>query len=110
MDNIDILIAITFMALANFATRLFPFLFFVNREPPAVIIFVEKTFPPIIMTILIFYSLKHIDLSNSPYGISEISAAVVTLVIHLGLKNYLVSIFGGTLFYMVMVQAIFVSV
>ena len=107
MDNLDILIAIIVMSLANFATRLFPFLFFVNRDPPVLIIFVEKTFPPIIMTILIFYSLKHIDLSVEPYGFSEISAVIVTVLAHLGLKNYLVSIFSGTLFYMAMVQYVF---
>ncbi len=107
MDNLDILIAIIVMSLANFATRLFPFLFFVSREPPAFIIFVEKTFPPIIMTILIFYSLKHINLNVVPYGFSEISAVIVTVLIHLGLKNYLVSIISGTLFYMMMVQYVF---
>ena len=107
MDNLDILIAILVMSLANFATRLFPFLFFVNREPPAIIIFVEKAFPPIIMTILIFYSLRYINLSVAPYGFSEFSAVVLTVLIHLGFKNYLVSIFAGTLFYMAMVQYIF---
>ncbi len=107
MDNLDILIAIFVMSLANFATRLFPFLFFVNREPPALIIFVEKTFPPIIMTILIFYSLKHVNLNVAPYGFSEISAVIVTVLVHLGLKNYLVSIFAGTLFYMTMLQYVF---
>ena len=107
MDNLDILIAITVMSLANFATRLFPFLFFVNREPPAIIIFVEKAFPPIIMTILIFYSLKYINLSVAPYGFSEISAVILTVLVHLMFKNYLVSIFTGTLFYMAMVQYIF---
>jgi len=107
MDNLDILIAIFVMSLANFATRLFPFLFFVNREPPALIIFVEKTFPPIIMTILIFYSLKNINLTVAPYGFSEISAVILTVLVHLGLKNYLVSIFAGTLFYMTMLQYVF---
>ena len=107
MNNPDILIVILVMSLANFATRLFPFLFFVNREPPALIIFVEKTFPPIIMTILIFYSLKHINLNVAPYGFSEISAVIITVLVHLGLKNYLVSIFAGTLSYMAMVQYIF---
>jgi len=107
MDNLYILIAIGVMSLANFATRLFPFLFFVNREPPAIIIFVEKTFPPIIMTILIFYSLRHTSLSVSPHGASEVTAVVVTVVAHLSLKNYLVSIFAGTLSYMAMVQFVF---
>ena len=107
MNNTEILMAIAVLSLANFSTRLFPFLFFVKREPPALIIFVERTFPPIIMTILIFYSLKDIDLSAAPYGFSELSAVLVTVLIHLGLRNYLVSIFTGTLFYMAMVQNIF---
>jgi len=107
MSNLEILMAIAVMSLANFATRLFPFLFFVHREPPALIIFVEKAFPPIIMTILIFYSLKNIDLNTTPYGFSELSAVLVTILMHLLLRNYLVSIITGTLFYMLMVQYVF---
>ena len=53
MDNLDILIAIIVMSLANFATRLFPFLFFVSREPPAFIIFVEKGGPIFIFRALV---------------------------------------------------------
>jgi branched-subunit amino acid transport protein AzlD len=93
--------------MANFATRLFPFLFFVNHEPPALVIFVERAFPPIIMTILIFYSLKNIEVNIAPYGFSEIFAVILTFLVHLGFKNYLISIFTGTLFYMAMLQYVF---
>ena len=95
---------IVVMALANFSTRLFPFLFFVRREPPAWILFLEKWFPPVIMTILVFYSLKHIDFASAPYGSLEVVAVASTVTLHLYLKNYLVSIFGSTLIYMALLQ------
>ena len=107
MDDTQILIAILIMSAANFATRLFPFLFFVKREPSAWVIYVEKTFPPTIMTILVFYSLSGIDYSLPPYGVSEGLAILVTASLHLILRNYLVSIFAGTLFYMFLVQLVF---
>ena len=107
MDDTQILVAILIMSAANFATRLFPFLFFVKREPSAWVIYVEKTFPPTIMTILVFYSLKDIDFALAPYGTSECLAVLATAALHLSLRNYLVSIFAGTLFYMFLVQVAF---
>ena len=107
MNDTQILVAIVIMSLANLATRLFPFLFFVRREPSAWVIYVEKTFPPTIMTILVFYSLKDIAFTDSPYGASEVLAVLATAALHLVLRNYLVSIFAGTLFYMFLVQVVF---
>ena len=97
---------IAVMAVANFFTRVFPFLFFVRREPPAWIVFLETWFPPVIMTILVFYSLKHIDFSVAPHGSLEIAAVLITIVLHLVMKNYLVSIFASTLIYMALLQGL----
>jgi branched-subunit amino acid transport protein AzlD len=92
------------MTIANFLTRVFPFLFFVKHEPPAWIVFIEKNFPPIIMSILIFYTLTSVDFTTAPYGMKEILAIAVTAFLHIRFNNYLVSIFIGTIFYMGMVQ------
>jgi branched-subunit amino acid transport protein AzlD len=56
------------------------------------------------MTILIFYTLKEINFSLVPYGMKELGSIVFTALLHLIFKNYLVSIFIGTLFYMGLVQ------
>ena len=96
---------IVVMAIANFFTRVFPFLFFVRREPPAWILFLETWFPPVIMSILVFYSLKHIDFAAPPHGSLELIAVASTVTLHLLLKNYLVSIFGSTLIYMGLLQS-----
>jgi branched-subunit amino acid transport protein AzlD len=101
-----ILVAIFVMAVANYITRVFPFLFFIRHKPPKFILFIEKNFPPIIMTILVFYTLENVDFANAPYGLKEISAILATILLHLKFGNYLLSIFGGTVFYMILVQFI----
>lgn len=92
------------MAVVNFFTRVFPFLFFRKIDLPPYIIFIEKYFPSVIMTILIVYTLKDINFDMLPYGIKEISGILFTAILHLRLKNYLISIFAGTIFYMGLVQ------
>lgn len=104
MSNMEIYLAIAVMAIVNYFTRVFPFIFFMKKEPPAYIVFIEKFFPAVIMVILIVYSLKDVSFHTYPYGLKEIGGVVFTATIHLILKNYLVSIFGGTIFYMFLVQ------
>lgn len=104
MNSYEIYIAIAVMAVVNFFTRVFPFLFFRKIDLPPYIIFIEKYFPSVIMTILIVYTLKDINFDIVPYGIKEISGILFTAILHLTLKNYLISIFAGTIFYMGLVQ------
>ncbi len=104
MSGIEIYIAIAIMAVVNFFTRVFPFLFFRKNELPSYVVFIERFFPAVIMTILIVYSIKDIDFSLAPYGIKEIGGILFTAILHIVFKNYLVSIFSGTIFYMVLVQ------
>jgi len=106
MTNNEIYLAIIVMSLTNYLTRLFPFIFFLKKDPPKIVVYVETYFPPVIMTILIFYSIKDVNLTVYPYGLKELIAIVFTATIHLWKNNYLVSIFGGTIFYMLLVQNI----
>ncbi len=104
MSNIEIYIAIAIMTGVNFLTRVFPFIFFAKRDLPKSLNFIEIFFPATIMTILVFYTLKDIEFSSYPYGFKEVIGIIFTAVLHLSLKNYLVSIFVGTIFYMGLVQ------
>jgi branched-subunit amino acid transport protein AzlD len=104
MDSTCILAAIMAMMAATYLTRAIPFLFFGNRQPPWCIVYLETYLSPVMMTILVFYALKDTDFSTAPYGAYELGAVAITIALHLGFKNYLVSIFGGTLAYMAMVQ------
>lgn len=104
MSNFEIYIAIVIMAVVNYFTRVFPFLFFRKSELPWYILFIEKYFPAVIMTILIFYSIKEVDFLTFPFGLKEIGAIFFTAILHISMKNYLISIFLGTIFYMILVQ------
>lgn len=104
MTNIEIMLAIAVMTAVNIFTRAFPFLFFKKAELPHFLEFIGKYFPAIILTILIFYTLKDIEFSLYPYGMKEVGSITFTVVLHLIMKNYLVSIFLGTIFYMGLVQ------
>lgn len=104
MHDTYIYLAIIIMAAVNFFTRVSPFVFFRKKEPPRFIVYIERFFPPVIMSILIIYSLKDIDYLVAPYGLIEIGAVIFTALIHVKYNNYLVSIFGGTIFYMFLVQ------
>jgi branched-subunit amino acid transport protein AzlD len=100
----EIYLAIAVMAGVNYFTRIFPFLFFRKKELPSYIVFIEKFFPSVIMTILIVYTIKEVDFTLAPYGVKELGAIVFTAVVHWRLNNYLISIFSGTVFYMILIQ------
>lgn len=100
------LIATILMALVTLATRAFPFLLFSRRDPPAVIKFVEKYIPPMVMAVLIVYCLKDISWTVLPSGLREITALVVVGTLHIWKKNAMLSIFGGTAFYMILLRII----
>ena len=68
MPDTQIYLAIAVIAGVNFFTRVFPFVFFRKKELPRIIVYIERYFSPVIMTILIIYSLKDINFAQMPYG------------------------------------------
>lgn len=104
MSNNEIFIAIFIMAIIGYFTRALPFLFFNKKEPSPTILFIENYFPAVMMTILVFFTIKNIDLTSYPYGTKELIAIIFTAFLHLWKSNYLLSIFGGTITYMFLVQ------
>jgi branched-subunit amino acid transport protein AzlD len=104
-----VFLAVLVMAGVTFFTRALPFVFFAKRRPPSIVVFLEKYIPPMVMMILVVYCLKDIDMTASPYGIPEIVSVVFVVIIHMLVRNPLVSIFGGTLLYMIIVQSEMIS-
>lgn len=105
MTLTNVFISIAIMAAITFLTRVFPFLFFRNGQPPSVILFIGKYIPPALLTILVIYCLKDISFVIFPYGCNELIALLIVIVLHLRLSNPLISIFGATLVYMFLVQS-----
>lgn len=97
-------IATLISALVIFLSRAFPFLLFSKREPPAIIRFIEKYIPPMVMAVLLIYCFKDVNFSAAPFGLSELIALSVTVFLHLWKSNSMLSIFGGTILYMVLIR------
>lgn len=97
-------------AAVTFLTRLLPFLFFSgDKKVPGLILFIEKYLPGMIMVILVIYCFKDITVTDIPGSSVFVFSALVVALLHLLQKNALISIFGGTIFYMVLTRSDFIG-
>lgn len=103
------LIAVFFIMLVTILERAFPFILFSRKNPPKVINFIEKYIPPMVMAALLFYCIKDISFVRDenlylkgflPYTIGIVS----TIFLHIWKRNSLISIFGGTAIYMILIR------
>jgi len=101
------------MGTVIFFCRFFPFLLFRvkksegnslkdSEREKAFISFVEKTVPPVAMTVLAFNSIAMPFKENYREGIVVLAASILTVIIHLLRRNPLISIFGGTAAYILL--------
>lgn len=101
------LILIGFIALGTQITRALPFILFPeNKKTPRYIIYLGKVLPYAAIGLLVVYCLKNVSFFVNPFGIPEAIAILCVLVLHLWKNNTLLSIGGGTVVYMVLVQLI----
>ncbi len=119
--------SIAVMAVVTFLTRFLPFLLFDRgEEPPKLVLYLGRVLPPAVIAMLIIYCLRNPALSVSPDLTATMSAwwaaivsffvgwapqliaGAVTVVLHVWKKNNLLSIFSGTILYMILVQCVFV--
>ena len=101
-----LLIVVAVMVTA--ATRFIPFLIFSEkRRTPPVIEYLGTVLPCAIMGMLVVYCLKDIRFTGGSFGIPELLACIVVAALHVWKRNSLLSIGGGTVCYMLLVQFIF---
>ncbi|MDA3850308.1 MAG: AzlD domain-containing protein [Spirochaetaceae bacterium] len=105
-----IFISIFAMALATLFTRAFPFMLFSKRRPPKELIRSARLIPGAVMVVLVFTSLPmDLDIQSPEVWVPWLSVAVVAFL-HLLFKHPLLSIFGGTAFYMFLIRLTAVTV
>lgn len=120
LTPIQAVAAIAVMAVVTFLTRALPFLLFDRGDhPPKLVLYLGRVLPPAIIAMLIIYCLKGPLLAlrdGFPHLLSFQAAGewlpaflsvLVVALLHLWKRNTLLSIFGGTVLYMVLVQAVF---
>ncbi len=96
--------AILAMAAVTLFCRAAPFLFFMKRQPPPILDYLQRYIPPTIMTVLVLNSYKAISFAKAPYGLPELASGLVVAALHIWKRNTLASILGGTALYMVLIR------
>ena len=97
------------VAAGTLLTRCLPLgVFPVNTRPPAVVTYLGRVLPPAMMGLLVVYCLKNVAWLSAPHGAPELIAIAAVAALHTWKRNVLLSIAGGTVLYMVLVQAVFV--
>ena len=108
MTMTEILLTVATVSLGTMLTRFLPFLIFPAGKPtPGFIRFLGKYLPSAVFGLLVVYCLKHVTLFSGSHGLPELIAIAVTAGLHLWKRPMLLSIAGGTLCYMLLVQLVF---
>jgi len=101
-------ITIAVCALATMLTRFLPFLLFSSKRPtPKYVTYLGRALPAAIFAMLVVYCLKNVSFLNGTHGLPELIAIAVTVGLHLWKRQMLLSIAGGTICYMLLVQFLF---
>ena len=97
----------------TFLLRAFPFLAFgrtKNGRPPQIVSFLGRMVSPAAIAMLVVYCycsyFQDHTLAEMHYGIAELAAGVVVVLLQLWRRNPLLSILSGTVLYMLLVQKV----
>lgn len=108
----EALIATLAIGIMMLLLRLLPFVIFAKRQTPKFFSFIEKFIPAVSIAVLFAACIKSstsdlIFLNSNPISeipsiICAVISIVVTALLHLWKNNAMLSIFGGTILYMVL--------
>ena len=108
MTSFQAILTILICSAATILIRFLPFAIFSGkRKTPEYVLYLGRALPPAIFSMLVVYCLKGVSLFQGSHGIPEAIASAVTVALHLWKRQTLLSIAGGTLCYMFLVQMIF---
>lgn len=101
-------ITVAMVVLGTAVTRFLPFLLFpAGKKTPEYIRYLGRVLPAAVFGLLVIYSLKDVELLSGSHGIPELISIAVVAALHVWKRQILLSIAGGTVCYMVLVQMIF---
>lgn len=102
------IITIAAVVLATMATRFLPFLIFPSDRPtPKYVQYLGSVLPAAVFGLLVIYCLRNVNIFTGNHAIPELISIVLILILHFWKRQMLLSIAGGTICYMLLVQFIF---
>ena len=108
MNKLYVIGMIAVIALVTVFLRFLPFWIFGKRRTvPPFISYLGRVLPPAVIGMLVVYCLRGVTLLAHPYGLPQLIACAVVVILHVLWRNTLISILGGTAVYMLLQQLVF---
>ena len=102
------IVTVAIIVLVTMLTRFLPFMLFPAGKPtPKYIQYLGKVLPAAVFGLLVVYCLKDVSIFSNSHGLPELIAIAVVVLLHLWKRQMLLSIAGGTICYMLLVQLAF---
>ena len=102
------IITVAMVVLGTAVTRFLPFLIFPAGKPtPKYIKYLGRVLPPAVFGLLVIYCLKNVSVFTGSHGVPELISIILVIVLHVWKRQMLLSIAGGTVCYMLLVQMVF---
>ncbi len=99
-----LLLTILLAASATFITRALPFVLLKRVADHPLLIFLGRFLPPMLMVLLLLYSIKNENFLSRGF-LPELISLSAVFILHVLLRNPLVSILGGTALFMSISQS-----
>ena len=102
------IITVAMVVLGTMITQFLPFAAFPPGKPtPKYIQYLGQVLPAAVFALLIVYSLKDVTIFSGSHGIPEAIGIAAVVALHVWKRQMLLSIAGGTILYMLLVQFVF---
>ena len=108
MIDMKTLAFVSVIALVTALTRFLPFFVFGGKvKTPKIVDKLSRTLPCAIMGMLVVYCLRSTSFASVSGFLPQLIACLAVVLLHVWKRNTLLSILGGTVSYMLLVQLIF---
>ncbi|MDD7177300.1 MAG: branched-chain amino acid transporter permease [Blautia sp.] len=108
MNLTEQMITIFMVVLGTMMTRFLPFILFPADKPtPRYIQYLGNVLPAAVFGLLVIYCLKNVNFLSGSHGLPELISIVLVVGLHYWKRQMLLSIAGGTVCYMILVQLVF---
>lgn len=108
MNTLQKIITIAMVVLGTMTTRFLPFLIFPQgKKTPLYVQYLGKVLPAAALGMLVVYCLKDVSIFSGTHAIPEALSIALVTILHFWKRQMLLSIAGGTLLYMLLVQFVF---
>ena len=108
MTLLQQIITIAMVVLGTAITRFLPFIIFpADKSVPKYVQYLGKVLPSAVFGLLVIYCLRNVSIFTGSHGLPELISILLVIGLHLWKRQMLLSIAGGTICYMLLVQLVF---